>query len=290
LADKLTPLIVDALTRAAAQPAGVPLYPSKSEAGLFPSTAVARLAAKKAIDDGLITVVCGETRGKQTHEICIATEGGLKFLMDHVSPKQVLEDFVRLLEGRRDEVRELLATAARMAVGLERLTEVVSGVLPKIQETRVNGVHSRPIATTMANMEEPSYRLASRDVAAPSGPYTVATILTLPDRLALLEADSPDDLAEAVMSHLADWSTTESTAGDCPLPELFRSLTLRPEPPTIGGFHDCLRMLHDERRLYLHPWTGPLYALPEPQLALLVGHEVAYYASLRKLESWKVQS
>ena len=28
-------------------------------------------------------------------------------------------------------------------------------------------------------------------------------------------------------------------------------------------------------------WTGPLYAIPEPPLALLVGHEIAYYASPR---------
>jgi hypothetical protein len=42
-----------------------------------------------------------------------------------------------------------------------------------------------------------------------------------------------------------------------------------------------LRSLHDRERIYLHPWTGPLYALPEPAFALLIGHEVAYYASLR---------
>jgi hypothetical protein len=50
---------------------------------------------------------------------------------------------------------------------------------------------------------------------------------------------------------------------------------------TIGRFHDGLRRLHDEGQAYLHPWTGPLYAMPEPAFALLVGHEVAYYASPR---------
>jgi hypothetical protein len=42
-----------------------------------------------------------------------------------------------------------------------------------------------------------------------------------------------------------------------------------------------LRLLYDAGRIYLHPWTGPLYAVPEPTFALLVGHNVAYYASLR---------
>jgi hypothetical protein len=39
--------------------------------------------------------------------------------------------------------------------------------------------------------------------------------------------------------------------------------------------------LHDREQVYLHPWTGPLYAMPEPAFALLIGHEVAYYANLR---------
>jgi hypothetical protein len=51
---------------------------------------------------------------------------------------------------------------------------------------------------------------------------------------------------------------------------------------TIGAFHDALRRLRDAGSIHLHPWTGPLYALPEPPLALLVGHEIAYYASIRQ--------
>jgi len=65
------------------------------------------------------------------------------------------------------------------------------------------------------------------------------------------------------------------------LPELYGSLSTLEPSPTVGQFHDALRQLHAADRVYLHPWTGPLYALPEPPLALLVGHEVAYYASVR---------
>jgi hypothetical protein len=50
---------------------------------------------------------------------------------------------------------------------------------------------------------------------------------------------------------------------------------------TIGLFHDGLRGLCEAQCIYLHPWTGPLYDMPEPALALLVGHEIAYYASFR---------
>jgi hypothetical protein len=80
--------------------------------------------------------------------------------------------------------------------------------------------------------------------------------------------------------HLSDWDTG-GAAGDCPLPDLFGRLRAAHSALTIGRFHDGLRELHDREQLYLHPWTGPLYALPEPAFALLVGHEIAYYASLR---------
>ena len=71
------------------------------------------------------------------------------------------------------------------------------------------------------------------------------------------------------------------TLDDCPLPELFRHLKANHSSVTIGQFHDLIRALYADRKIYLHPWTGPLYELPEPACALLAGHEVAYYASLR---------
>ena len=92
----------------------------------------------------------------------------------------------------------------------------------------------------------------------------------------------PPQLSEAILARLADWS---GLAGeDCPLPELFRALSALDSPPTIGEFHDELRKLQADGSVYLHSWTGPLYALPEPAYALLVGHGVAYYASCRNPE------
>jgi len=89
--------------------------------------------------------------------------------------------------------------------------------------------------------------------------------------------DAKPPLWTAVLAKLSEWHAGAGASEDCPLPELFRRLA----PPSIGQFHDCLRLLHDEHQIYLHPWTGPLYDLPEPAFALLVGHEIAYYASRR---------
>lgn len=68
------------------------------------------------------------------------------------------------------------------------------------------------------------------------------------------------------------------TLGDYPLPDLYRAAA--GADWTIGRFHDALRGLREERRIALHPWTGPLYALPEPAFALMVGHEIAFYAGI----------
>ena len=87
----------------------------------------------------------------------------------------------------------------------------------------------------------------------------------------------PDTTFADIKARLSEWHAAGGAQADCPLPELYRKL----DGVSIGQFHDALRQLHDDHQIYLHPWTGPLYALPEPALALLVGHEVAYYASIR---------
>ena len=98
----------------------------------------------------------------------------------------------------------------------------------------------------------------------------------------LLEPVTDTELGELLLTRLRDWSDSTGVPRDCPLPELFRSLSTVEPPPSVGRFHDALRQLHADGKVYLHPWTGPLYALPEPAVALLVGHEIAYYASLRQ--------
>lgn len=88
-------------------------------------------------------------------------------------------------------------------------------------------------------------------------------------------------LAHLALDYLMRWQGS-GFLDDCPLPELHRCLQQAGAPVSIGRFHDLLRELHAQEEIYLHPWTGPLHDLPEPALALMVGHEIAYYASLRK--------
>jgi DNA-binding PadR family transcriptional regulator len=273
VADKITQQITDALTRAAANPNGLPLYGSKSDPGLFPNTAGVKPAAQKCLADGLVRAIGTDAKGKTPRDLYALTDPGWEFLLAQVNPKQVLEDFVRVLEAQQGEVGELLDTARRMADSLQGLKDAVARVLPNVSVGRVVAPVSRgPLAASRAPPE------------AASGPRLMAQ----EDSVALLESPSQTDLAPTILARLADWS---GAAGeDCPLPELFRSLSLLDPPPTIGEFHDCLRRLHADGSLYLHPWTGPLYALPEPAYALLVGHNVAYYASLRRGQKSEVRN
>jgi hypothetical protein len=89
----------------------------------------------------------------------------------------------------------------------------------------------------------------------------------------------PEKHQQAILAQLEAWQSA-GTLGDCPLAELYERAS-QATPLSIGQFHDALRELIQQKQVYLHPWTGPLYALPQPKYALLVGHQVAYYASLR---------
>jgi hypothetical protein len=235
VADKTSQLVLDALSRAVAEPTGLPLLGSKTAPGLFPATTAARPIAERCKNEGYLRVVRTETKGKSPLEICALTEKGLAHLLGQLSPRQVLEDLVRALEANQAQVAGLVAAARHWQAGLDTLRATVDRVLQELQKP------------------EPA------PVAPPNG---------------------TDAWRSAILSSLAQWRDS-GAAGDHPLPELFRKTQPIYPPLTIGQFHDALRHFHEAGRLYLHPWTGPLYDVPEPAFALLSGHEIAYYASLR---------
>jgi hypothetical protein len=228
LADQSTRMILDALSRAVAEPAGLPLFAGKATAGLFPATAKARQAARRCQDDGLIRVDAA------SRDVSTITDKGLSWLLAQSSPRQVLEDFVRVLEEKQAQAVELIDAARRMAGSLESLRHAVERLGP------LQPHHLAPAASARRT------------------------------------------LGEDILTRLERWHAVSS--GDCPLPELFHRVAPAHPGLTVGQFHDALRALHAENRVYLHPWTGPLYDLPEPPYALMTGHEIAYYASKRKIE------
>ena len=94
--------------------------------GLFPNTAGRE--ARRAEVSGRCTecTVAPDTKAKAPRDRYALTEKGWEFLLAAVNPKQVLEDFVRVLEARSGEVVELLDTARRMAESLQGLRDAVA--------------------------------------------------------------------------------------------------------------------------------------------------------------------
>jgi hypothetical protein len=231
LADKSNQLILEALHRAASEPAGVPLFATKKAPGLFPGGAGARPAAEQCQQMGYLRPA------RAAGEAFAITDKGLDFLLSQLSPKQVLEGLSQQIEQRQQQVQEITGLARSWLDETSALRDVVSRVLRDLPAQNGKGVGGLGTALQEAWFAE---------------------------ALACLRA----------------WPTTHAS-GDCPLPELHRHLTRMAPHLSIGSFHDGLRSLHDRQQIYLHPWTGPLYELPEPAFALLIGHEIGYYASSR---------
>ncbi len=126
MADKSTRLIHDALARAAAEPEGLALLAGKSDPGLFPPTALARAAAERAKANGLLEVVRTEVRGKLSREIVTLTDKGRDYLTRRADPREVLEDFVRVLESRQTDIQQLIAAARQMQQSLQCVQAAVA--------------------------------------------------------------------------------------------------------------------------------------------------------------------
>jgi hypothetical protein len=258
LTDKSSEIITLALRRAAVQPAGLPLHGVRSPT-LFPRSASGKKAAQLCKSEGYLQIVRSEIRGQTVHEICAITEKGLAYLLLQVSPKQVLEDLVRALHSQQAQVGELLATARHWQANIDQCKALVEKLLHKGSECGWTSANGKTTSQYSAATDETRIEHRKESLFDPC--FIRGSALGL-----------------AILDHLHRWRES-GAAGDCPLPELFRRL--EQDSLTIGQFHDQLRALQEQEQIYLHPWSGPLHEIPEPALALLSGHGIAYYASIR---------
>lgn len=237
MADKSNQLILEALHRAASEPAGVPLFTTKKSPGLFPGGAGAKPAADQCRQLGLLRPAAAHRSNGTAVDAYAITDKGLDYLLSQLSPKQVLEELASQFERRQAQVQELAATARTWLEEMGALRDVVERTLQDLP-----GHDQQATGARQSSLQEAW----------------------------LVES----------LSFLRAWQAGQAS-GDCPLPDLFRRAQAGLPTLTIGLFHDGLRRLHEQQQIYLHPWTGPLYEIPDPACALLVGHEIAYYASAR---------
>lgn len=228
MADRSSQLLLQALSRAAAESSAVPLFAARGGPGLFPPTAAGKQAAQRCRDEGLLL----DAGAQGNSVLCVLTDKGRSYLLGQLSPREVLEDFVRVLEAREGQTTQLFNQLRQVQAGLEAMRQQVAPVLDQIRRG----------GTASLNGLFEEFHHAARP-----------------------------DLDRAIADVLARWDKPD----DCSLPELYRQCGAA----SVGAFHDALRRLQAAGRVYLHPWTGPLYAMPEPSFALLVGHQIDYYAS-----------
>ncbi|MFQ3594152.1 MAG: hypothetical protein SNJ82_13315 [Gemmataceae bacterium] len=207
MGEKLQQLVLSALSRAATQPGMQPLHSQRGVVGLFPAGQGGKQAAQHSCQQGYL------------NEAGTLQPMGLAYLLRERPPRQLLEDFVRAIEAREQQLHELGQQVCTLLTSHEAMREHLMRVL--------------------ASFEMP------------------------------LDSYCENQLLTAV----AQWAGSE----DMPLPELYRQAG---QGLSIGRFHDSLRSLAAQGRIRIQPWTGPLYALPQPELALMIGHEIGYYVSL----------
>ena len=278
MADKSSQVVLSALSRTIANPGGLPLHGGKASPGLFPATAVGKQAAQRCLQDGFIrcltsrfdspnegipsdpasggvaTTTSEEDEGNP--ERYGITDKGMAWLMNQASPREVIGDFVRVLEERQTQLGDLVLLVRQMQMSFDQLRTNAERVLQYVQQPGALSLFKS------GDDSQPNY------FWQPEAPTTE-------------RSEESIDWSALLLDHLEKWQGSGASE-DCPLPELYRQINSWKPGMSIGRFHDALRQLVETHRVYLHPWTGPMYELPEPPFALLVGHEVAYYASYRK--------
>lgn len=246
--DRSTQILVEGLQQALARGDEQRLYRRGKLEGLFSGrTGAAGDAAAQALRDGLLEVARTETRGATTTEWVRLTPRGVDFLHEHQSPAAALHELRNALRVNEQAVPAWLA---EMRAGLQAMEQRLATDAQKWQQQ---------LEALTRRAEDTLRRL---DEAAP----------LLPRELAEHYPWAIDAL------NYIDRRKNGGAPDDCPLPELFASLTRGHPHLSIMDYHEGLRRLHERQVLRLAPAAG-LADLPQPEYALFDGGTVLYYAA-----------
>ncbi len=124
MADKIDKLIVEALRKAAVDRGGMAPFAVRAEPGLFPASAGGKQAAERATTNGLFNT---------DSDLWIINDAGFAMLLERTSPRQVLEDCVRALEARQEQLDDLKSTVNGMFGSLDGLRATIEQTLPTMR-------------------------------------------------------------------------------------------------------------------------------------------------------------
>jgi hypothetical protein len=129
LTDKVALIVIDALRKAAVEPAGLPLFAARAQPGLFPANTSGKQAAERVCSVGWLKAL------EAPSELWTLSEQGRARLLEETTPRQVLEDCVRAIESRHDQVVALKATLDSLTGQLTGLRSTIETVLPRLPST-----------------------------------------------------------------------------------------------------------------------------------------------------------
>jgi hypothetical protein len=226
--------------------------------GLFPGGKAGATLANKALEAGLLELTPSpenhKGKGKQPPRFVRITERGRRFALDG-------GDLATLLTSLGES---LAAREADLAGSVRRIGEQFQAWREQLEETQ-QALHARfadhqQASQTLRAVLDRSHR--------PGEPHPAAQPKPLAD----------DWLDEAV--RIVTDQKQQNPFERLTLPRIYEQVRkIRPDL-TLGGFHDGLRLLQEQRRLRLTGFTQALATLPDAQNALYLDREVKFYVDL----------
>jgi hypothetical protein len=240
-------LALEALALALTDPEPKLLFASGAVAGFFKgATQPVKAAARLCEDRQWLTPTDdwhgkGKTR-KQKYRLSPA---GSQAVLQHSEPLVVLRSLATALQQQTTTFQAIHQQLGRLLGGLQPLADTVGQLTRRLEPP---------------NIEELLRRLNGAPAAAAS-------------------PSSPPDWFDAAVRLVSEQQQRDRYQ-PLSLPQLYAALRQTRPGLTLGQFHDGLRLLRDQGRVRLAPFTRALATIDDARNALFLDGEVMYYVEL----------
>ncbi|MBY0527696.1 MAG: hypothetical protein K2R98_30135 [Gemmataceae bacterium] len=244
---------LEALAQAMADPAPKVLLGSAKAPGFFNGTRKPVKDAAKLCEERQWLLGTGEWIGKgaskkQTYRLSPA---GIQAVLEQSESAALLRGLSKAMQEQVEVFRALQGQVTRTLSQLQPLTDMVQQLARKVEPPDVEAILRRLHGTN-------------------SQP------------LALPPSSSPPDLPDWLDNVVK--LTAEQQQRDryqpLSLPAIFATLRQMRPTLTLGQFHDGLRLLREQKRIRLSPYTRALATIEDARNALFLDGEVMYYVEL----------
>ena len=272
-----------------------------------------KILAQRAVAEGYVEPVV-TTPAKKSKAAALPaqvrlTDKGRQFILDADSPKKVLEELlaaVKRLEGEmKSGTNERTPSSAAPA---DQVRRVVESELGKVQEAivqktvkaaldKLQQAIEASVARTLGTIkDEVLQTIEKQKPSGPTPPERLAGVLQVVEKTIEKAHRQPITSSQPSVDRLAPGPVSMPWLDEVvamatrqkqqhPLqaltfPQVYGPLKQRYPNLTLAQFHDGLRLLSDQRRIRLRPYTLALESMEDPRNALYLDREVKYYVDV----------